>query len=76
MAKAKAKKQTRSGAIRAYLAAHPSAGPIEVSKALKAKGIAVSPADVSHVQQADKSEGRSKRAASDGPQRSWPSARW
>jgi hypothetical protein len=63
MAKAaKAKKQTKSGAIRAYMTAHPAAGPTDVSKALKAKGIAVSPAHVSNVRQADKKgKGRRKR---------------
>ncbi len=44
------------------MAAHPSAGPTEVSKALKAKGIAVSPAHVSNVRQADKKgKGGAKR---------------
>jgi len=49
MAKTKQRKQIKSGAIRAYMAAHPSAGPTEVSKALAAKGIKVSPAHVSNV---------------------------
>ena len=60
---AKPKQQTKSAAIREYMAAHPSAGPTEVSKALKAKGVAVSPAHVSNVRQSDK---KGKRRAKRG----------
>ena len=52
--KPRPKKQTKSGAVRAYLAKNPAAGPTEVSKALKKRGIIVSPAHVSNVRQQDK----------------------
>ena len=61
MAKAAKKKQTKSGAVREYLAKKPNAGPTEVSKALKARGIAVSPAHVSNVKQTTKPKPAKKR---------------
>lgn len=62
---AAAKKKTRrpranskSGAVRAFLKRHPEAGPTEISKALKKKGIDISPAHVSNVKAAlKKAEG-------------------
>ncbi|MCC6492094.1 MAG: hypothetical protein IT424_03630 [Pirellulales bacterium] len=40
---------SKSGAVRAYLKRKPNAGPTQVSKALKKKGIDISPAHVSNV---------------------------
>ena len=40
---------SKSAAIRAYLSTHPDAGPTAVCAALKAKGVAISPAHVSNV---------------------------
>ena len=68
MAKAKVKKQTKSGAVREYLAKNPAAGPTEVSKALKSRGIAVTPAHVSNVKQTAKRKPATKRAAKAVPQ--------
>ncbi|MEM9186668.1 MAG: hypothetical protein AAGB00_09260, partial [Planctomycetota bacterium] len=45
----KTKKVNKSQAIRDYAAAHPSEGPTAVTKALAAKGIEVSPPQVSNV---------------------------
>jgi hypothetical protein len=63
-AASKAKKQTKSGAIRAYAAKHPSAGPTEISKALTKQGIKVSPAHVSNVRSTTASKAkRGKRTS-------------
>lgn len=43
---------SKSAAIRAYLSTHPDAGPTAVCAALKAKGIAITPAHVSNVKAA------------------------
>ena len=61
MAKATTKKQTKSGAVREYLRKNPNAGPTEVSKALKTRGIVVSPAHVSNVKQSSKRKSGMKR---------------
>jgi hypothetical protein len=63
MAKGKSKKPSKSGAIKAYLTKHTSAGPTEVSSALKKQGINVTPAYVSTI------KALSKRAASNGTRR-------
>jgi hypothetical protein len=59
----KSKKQTKSAAIRAYIASHPAAGPTEVSQALKKQGVDVSPAQVSNVKTTSK---RPKSRAANG----------
>lgn len=43
---------SKSAAIREYITAHPEAGPTAVCAALKAKGVAISPAHVSNVKAA------------------------
>ncbi len=49
---------SKSGAVRAYLKRRPDAGPTEISKSLKKKGIDISPAHVSNVKAAlKKAEG-------------------
>lgn len=50
----KSQKQSKSGAIRAYMADHPAEGPTEVSQALNKQGIKVSPAYVSTIKTASK----------------------
>ena len=67
MAKATKKKQTKSGAVREYLAKKPNAGPTEVSKALKARGIPVSSAHVSNVKQTAKRKTGKKIVSKPGP---------
>ena len=57
------RKVNKSEAIRDYIAKHPSAGPTEVSTALKKKGIAVTPAYVSGVKNSQKSNASKKRRA-------------
>ena len=68
MAKGKTKKPSKSGAIKAYLTKRPSAGPTEVSTALKKQGIAVTPAYVSTI------KALSKRAGSNGKRRRAPAS--
>jgi hypothetical protein len=62
--KRKSGKPTKSAAIREYQAQNPSAGPTEVSVALKKRGIDVSPAHVSSVSSTSKK--RKKRRARRG----------
>lgn len=52
MAKKRAGGPNKSQAIRDYLKAHPKAGPTEVCKELKKKGLTVAPALVSNVKAA------------------------
>jgi hypothetical protein len=77
MAKATKKKQTKSGAVREYLAKKPNAGPTEVSKALKARGITVSPAhvsNVSNVKQTNKPKPRANGKPRTTPAKSAPAS--
>jgi hypothetical protein len=52
----KTRKQSKSAAIRTFMAANPAAGPTAVSQALKKKGILVSPAYVSTVKATSKTK--------------------
>lgn len=67
MAKTKTARKGRSGgvnksqAIRDYQAQHKGAGPTEVSEALKAQGIDVSPAFVSNVKSTSGTKSKGKR---------------
>lgn len=60
----------KSAAIREYLKSHPKAGPTEVCKELKKKGLTIAPALVSNVKAAmtGKKRGKKKRkGAKPGP---------
>lgn len=70
MAKKKAGGPNKSAAIREYLKTNPKAGPTEVGKELKKKGITVAPALVSNVKAAmlgKKAGGKKKRRGKPGP---------
>jgi hypothetical protein len=57
----KPRANSKSGAVRAYFARHPQAGPTEVASALKKEGIEISAAHVSNVKAAMK-----RKAGSNG----------
>jgi hypothetical protein len=53
----KTRSKSKSGAVRAYLKIKPDAGPTEIARALKRKGIQISPAHVSNVKAALRKRG-------------------
>lgn len=70
VAKKRAGGPNKSAAIREYMAEHPDAGPTEVCKELKKKGLDIAPALVSNVKAAmlgKKSGGKKKRRGKPGP---------
>jgi len=68
---------SKSAAIREYVATHPDAGPTAVCAALKAKGITISPAHVSNVKAAmvKKAKKSAGSASSNGRARRKPGRR-
>jgi hypothetical protein len=67
------REDSKSGAVRAYLRRRPDAGPTAISKALKKRGIDISPAHVSNVKAAlKKAEGGEAAATGNGKRRGRP----
>jgi hypothetical protein len=62
----KPRANSKSGAVRAYFARHPQAGPTEVANALKKEGIEISAAHVSNVKAAMKRKAGSNGQAARG----------
>jgi hypothetical protein len=58
----KPRANSKSEAVRAYLKRKPNAGPTEIAKALKKKGINISPAHVSNVKAALRKQGEGSGA--------------
>jgi hypothetical protein len=59
-AAAKKREVNKTAAVKEYLAKHPTAGPSEVSDALKKQDIDVTPAYVSTIKSSLKSQGKAK----------------
>lgn len=67
---------SKSAAIRAYISTHPDAGPTAVCAALKAKGVAITPAHVSNVKAAMvKKAGKTSGASTNGAAHAKPGRR-